>query len=115
MIARCLLGGQVGAVNMRTESRSPLEKYIFTHELPNVSKSNLSDSLTLLKSEVTFHRLHRAFVDALFAGTSSTQHLLDTTVRLKSLQDLPGYCGFHISRGSSALALNVQIVLPVSH
>ncbi|KAM7534859.1 hypothetical protein Aperf_G00000113010 [Anoplocephala perfoliata] len=103
-----LPGGQIGAVNMYTGSRSPLNDYICNYERSVVAKGDLSDSLSLLKSEVIFHRLYRALVDTLFTGTSSEQQLLDTTVRLKSLQDLPGYCSSHTNRSASALALDVQ-------
>ncbi|KAM3182448.1 hypothetical protein ACTXT7_012346, partial [Hymenolepis weldensis] len=109
-----LPGGQIGAVNQDTGNDLPLTDYISRYQSPDVSNKASSKYISPLRSEVIFSRLHRAVADNIFLRLPSDQTILRTTVRLKSLQDLPGYCEFHTDKDSSNLAMIVQINLPPS-
>nr|CUU99495.1 hypothetical transcript [Hymenolepis microstoma] len=109
-----LPGGQIGAVNRETGNHLPLADYIANYESPAVATRVSSKSISSLRSEVIFNRLHRAVVDSIFTGLPSDQSILRTTVRLKSLQDLPGYCDLHTDKDSFNLAMIVTLDLPIS-
>ncbi|KAL5106695.1 Dolichyl-diphosphooligosaccharide--protein glycosyltransferase subunit STT3B [Taenia crassiceps] len=110
-----LSGGQLGAVHRETGERLKLVDYISKYEKLETEMDTLGmQSVDKIRTEIIFHRLYRAIVEAVFKGPVSISPLLNTTVELRALEDLPGFCGSeHPLNSVLALVMKIAILAPV--
>lgn len=109
-------GGQLGAVHRETGERLQLTDYISKYERVDAELDALTiQSVEKIRADIIFHRLYRAIVEVVFnEPTSESPPLLNTTVELRALEDLPGFRASE-HPADSALAVVVNIAISVGN